>query len=78
MCLGELIYKAYLNLSFHISIYDKNCRCLEELIKLAYDLLISHFQVISINFMEKLIKKRTQNSLYERQKLVILMIKMSF
>ena len=75
---GGAYLQSLFELSFHINIYDKNYRCLEELIKLTYDLLISHFQVISINFMEKLIKKRTQNSLYERQKLVILMIKMSF
>ena len=32
MCLGELIY----NLFFYISTFDKNCTCLEELIKIAY------------------------------------------
>ena len=29
---------AYLSLSFYISIFDRNCICLKELIKIVYDL----------------------------------------
>ena len=36
---------AYLSLSSQISIFDKNYRCLEELIKIVYDSLISHFSL---------------------------------
>ena len=48
----------YLNLSSDISTSYKNGRCLKELIKIAYDPPISIFQLISINFMKNLIKKK--------------------
>ena len=59
-CVWESLFIAYLSLSSHISTFDKNCRCLEELIKIAYDSPISHFLLISISFMEKLIKKSSK------------------
>ena len=42
-CVWKSLSKAYLSLSFHINTFNKNHRCLEELIKIAYDPLISHF-----------------------------------
>ena len=33
----------YLSLSSHINTLDKNYRCLEELMKITHDSLISHF-----------------------------------
>ena len=42
-CVWESLSIAYLSLSSHISTFDKNCRCLKELIKIAYDSPISHF-----------------------------------
>ena len=42
-CAWESLSTAYLSLSFYISTFDKNYRCLEELIKIAYDPPISHF-----------------------------------
>ena len=33
----ESLSSTYLNFFFHISVFDKNCKCLEELIKIAYD-----------------------------------------
>ena len=42
-CVWESLSIAYLSLSSHISTFDKNYRCLEELIKIAYDSSISHF-----------------------------------
>ena len=42
-CVWESLSTTYLSLSFHINTFDKNCRYLEELIKIAYDSPISHF-----------------------------------
>ena len=42
MCLGDL-FIAYLSLSSHISTFDKNYSCLEEIIKITYDPHISSF-----------------------------------
>ena len=35
-CVWESLSITNLSLSFHISTFDKNCRCLKELIKIAY------------------------------------------
>ena len=48
--------RAYLTIFSHINNFDKNYKCLEELIKIAYDPPINHFKLISVSFMEKLIK----------------------
>ena len=39
----ESLFIVYLSLSSHISTFDKICRCLEELIKIAYDPPLSYF-----------------------------------
>ena len=41
-------------------VFDKNCKCLEEVIKIAYDLPISIFYLISISLLKKLIKKNSK------------------
>ena len=37
-CVCETLFPAYLNLSYHINIFDKNYKCLKELRKIIYDL----------------------------------------
>ena len=55
-CAWKNLFIVYLSLSYYISTFDKNYRCLKELIKITYDsykLILAY----SISFMKKLIKK---------------------
>ena len=56
-----LLGRAYFSLFSHISTFNKNYRCLEELIKITYDPHISPFELILISFVEKLIKINLKN-----------------
>ena len=56
-CVWNSLFIVYLNLSFLISTFDKNYRCLEELIKISYDsckLILTYFN----KFYEKAYKKK--------------------
>ena len=53
----ESLFIAYLNLSFSISTFDKNYRCLEELIKITYNFPINYKPILAYFNKEKFIKK---------------------
>ena len=55
-CAWKNLFITYLNLSYHINTFDKNYKCLEELIKITYD-SYKFILTYSISFMKKLIKK---------------------
>ena len=55
-CVWKNLFITYLNLSYQINTFDKNYKCLEELIKITYDsykLILTY----SISFMKMVVKK---------------------
>ena len=64
----------YLNLYFHISTFNKIYRCLEELIKTAYDPLYKPFWAYFNKLYGKFYIKKSSKQLIRRLKFVILMM----
>ena len=82
-CVWKSLFTVYLSLSSHISTCDKNYKYLKKLIKIVYipyKLLLAYFNKLLLAYFNKLneetYKKKTQNSLWGRLKLIILMTKM--
>ena len=74
-CVWKSLFTVYLSSSSHISTCDKNYKYLKKLIKIVYipyKLLLAYFNKLH----EETYKKKTQNSLWGRLKLIILMTKM--
>ena len=56
----ESLYIAYLSLSFHINIFDKNDRCLKKFMKITYE---SYKPLLA--YFNKLHEEAYKKSLYE-------------
>ena len=60
-CVWDSLFIAYLSLSSQISIFDKNYRCLKELIKITYDppynLILAYFNKFYGKDYQKKLKK---------------------